>query len=117
MREIKFRGKRVDTGEWVYGDITGGNTIHIQPPMVDGNGNYEWWGYEVTPETVGQLRHEKDGIEYYDGDVYYHAGYGLENVSDICELQFALYSGNCDDIGNIIGNIHDYPELLKDGTT
>lgn len=22
MRDIRFRGKRVDNGEWVYGDIT-----------------------------------------------------------------------------------------------
>jgi hypothetical protein len=22
MREIKFRGKRIDNGEWVYGDLT-----------------------------------------------------------------------------------------------
>ena len=69
--------------------------------------------YEVIPETVGQLRYEKDGVEYYDGDVYYHAGHGNEQVSDICNLQFALYVGESQKIEHIIGNIHDNPELLK----
>ena len=49
MREILFRGKRVDNGEWVYGDLsqhkTGkkfikcGSAIH---------------SYEVIPKSIGQ---------------------------------------------------------------
>jgi len=67
--------------------------------------------YYVKPETVGQLRYSQYDTEYYDGDVYYHAGYGNETVSDVCEIQMALISGTSDDIGHILGNIHDNPEL------
>lgn len=56
---------------------------------------------------VCQLRYTSpNGTEYYDGDIYYHAGYGEETVSDICELQAALLHGNTEDICHIIGNIH-----------
>jgi len=132
MREILFRGKRVDDGEWVEGMLAyffdNPKNAMIMPSCYfgtrdfgeeDDNGNpvieddCALGGFiRVCPETVGQLRHKKGDVKYFDGDIYYHAGYGLETVSDLCELQMALITGNESDIGEIKGNIHDNPEIL-----
>jgi len=64
MREIKFRGKRVDNGELVYGYyiVAGGipfiSTFGVREPIA------------VIPETVGQYTGGKDknGVEIYEGD-------------------------------------------------
>lgn len=115
-REILFRGKRVDNGRWIEGDLMHeafDRTSFIIDVAIRQkvNGHY-CWPVEVLPETVGQLRYKNQNGNYFDDDVYYHAGYGFCRVSDICELQLAMLSGEIDDIGEIKGNIHDNPELL-----
>lgn len=77
MREILFRGKRVDNGEWVYG------YLH-QDTISSSNGTYlalvisehtdvlfggVW--YEVIPETVGQYTGltDKNDTKIFDGDI------------------------------------------------
>ncbi len=68
MREIKFRGKRIDNGEWVYGYL-----------FIIWDKHYILWGttnnvpnkIQVIPETVGQFVGLKDskGIEIYEEDI------------------------------------------------
>ena len=72
-REIKFRGKRVDNGEWVYDyyvkELCG--TVYILADEGD-----QWDSramltlVEVEEETVGQFTGRKDAnrVEIYEGD-------------------------------------------------
>lgn len=64
-REIKFRGKRIDNGEWVYGDLF---RHHEEDKLCWYVGGME---NEVDPKTVGQYMNIEDfnGLGYYEGDI------------------------------------------------
>ncbi len=71
MREIKFRGKRVDNGEWVCGNLV---TYFNKPSIQDyaqSNGEI----FAVDPETVGQYTGLKDK---YAGDIIQFEDVGEE---------------------------------------
>lgn len=79
MRTIKFRGKRVDNGEYVYGDYLRpweGTAKYAQIRVTeddhkDEHGNIVAFcgRYDVEPNTVAQfVGIDKNGCEVYEGD-------------------------------------------------
>lgn len=119
MRTIKFRGKRLDNGEWVHGDLQhrAGGQCAIVVPEPDGNGVWGYAAHFVDPATVGQFTglQDKHGREIYEGDVVYIAGWGnTEMIFPFTDLYDSLaHTEYGSDIENVIGNIHDHPELLE----
>lgn len=130
MKEIKFRGKRIDTGEWVYGYLADDDYIN------DIN-TVDLSSVEVEPDTVGQYTGLKDrnGKEIYEGDVvkvplldpifgdilsdaFDNAAISFHNGSFVVAYykgRHKIYLQDLYDKIEVLGNIHDNPELLEDG--
>lgn len=139
MRDIKFRGKRIDNGEWVCGNVIVTSDGHclIQPWIkTTGIGYTHPNAGEVDPETVGQYTGLKDrnGKEIYEGDIircpkYYETpenGYNPDEIAGAVvfeEGKWTLSEGgylneehdSYDGKLEIIGNIHSNTELLTGG--
>lgn len=126
MREIKFRGKRVNDCEWVYGDLL---RIHGVPYIYPDPAPNGWNDYEVIPDTVGQFTGllDKNGKEIYEGDIVandFGNAYIVNMAVEWCtDGYWALHEIDGDDTMHfvadylkeieLIGNIHDNPELMK----
>lgn len=133
MRETKFRGKRLDNGEWLYGSL------------VILNGRYFIFDdanrHEVDPATVGEYTglKDKNGKDVWEGDIIECIGSDNKPIRHLVRYNDEkggysqlLFMGNgltcrpydgglisqnyiCEMDKYIVGNLHDNPELLKGG--
>ena len=105
QREIKFRGKRVDNGEWVYGflfelsyDGSSALCIGIEPLCAnDYSEIYKSCYAEVIPETIGQYTGIRDmhGKPIYEGDaIPYHFNHNTVGVVKYGEYHNPFDSDN-----------------------
>ena len=85
MREIKFRGKRVDSKEWVYGSYVEANTLKGNYFIVLSDGNM----IEVIPETIGQSigLKDKNGKDAHGDDRVKFPDEDLDIVEGVIEWQ------------------------------
>lgn len=123
-REILFRGKRLDNGQWVEGSLIGEDVIVGK--IVDFEEDYfttEFW-YKVDPETVGQFTGimDKSGEDLFEGDIY---NMGDDNIRYVVVWRNYMFIGK--QVGNNsyagldyweselkkVGNIYDNKDLLK----
>lgn len=137
MREIKFRGKRYGDGAWVYGSLYQGIKEGEKYSIILTDSGYDlappddrdlaiaFAENEVNvliPDTVGQFTglHDKNGKEIYEGNIVRY------DMGGECEVSYCIGGGfagfdlspafhdehQLTDV-EVIGNIHDNPELLK----
>ena len=128
MRNILFRGKRLDNEAWVYGDLIenqGRYFIYhaMSETTIEDNddGRIVVAAVEVNPDTVGQYTGLKDryGDRIWEGDLVKHGDEVSAVFFDTENSCFDFKASNdpfaaqffCD--YEILGNIHDNPELLK----
>ena len=130
MREIKFRGFNRKNNVWLHGFYLQNRGAHFVCPDEWATGK-SWDDYEIDPDTLGQLidRKDKKDNDIYDGDIIRLdvCGDGSHGVV-VYDAEHAMFALRYDDPHNpviyglydcqqneleVIGNIHDNPELLK----
>ena len=125
-REILFRGKRTDNGEWVEGFYSCVlDTHYIITGRFDSltNGIINSEAYKVDPSTVGQFTGltDRNGVKIFEGDIVRYGQRGKVEYNS-GSAQFTLNFTNSTYEGfdkipfcdcEVLGNIHDNPELLE----
>lgn len=137
-REILFKAKRIDNGEWVEGyyqkrfDLDGS-----EQHLIFGSKSYTVWEYaEIDPDTLCQYTGltDKDGKKIWENDIISIHAYSYDEPEDdyfgvvtYCEKDACWSLNNNEKYGEIIcecfgsytteiinhGNIFDNPELLE----
>lgn len=134
MREIIFRGKSMDSGEWVFGCFCPPcnicfETIGDDPDI--GQKNIPVWNdHAVEPESMGQYigLTDKNGTKIFEGDIIKHhlCAFGQESAEigkvhwDAERCAFLrtpgckLLTSTCQCTYEVIGNVYDNPELCEE---
>lgn len=122
MRDIEFRGKQTDNGEWVYGNLVRGCSKKYAYIVEFGNEELCRNYVDVHPETVGQYTglKDKNGTKIFESDIVLLKGYDEPYQVVFDESCFLVYSDSVryamdnfyDYEIEVIGNIYDNPELL-----
>ena len=128
-KEIEFRGKRLDSGEWLYGDLMHDNHggCYIYP--LDSLGLFA--ENKVAHDTVGQFTGlaDKNGVKIFEGDivlwdrdqkmyvVVFRNGMFYASVEECNPHIYGGFPLWClcaeEQYCTIVGNVHDNPELLS----
>ena len=130
MRESLFRGKRADNGEWIEGFL-----VKKFDKWYIYDFDFLPYSSEITPETASQYTGltDKNGKKIFEGDIVKEVSMHFRTMKiekniyavEWCEFNFTYrlirrfdngerttYLTKCGDY-EVIGNIHDNPELLK----
>lgn len=135
MREILFKAKRIDNGEWAQGAVlfhdTDATTIFNQHM---GDGSLQ--GFEVNPFTICQYTGltDKNGNRIWENDIFQYTDGTMVTQKDLIEynethasfvrlrnteklgLQYLWIDEATCNHGEVIGNIFDNKELLQGET-
>ena len=135
MRDIIFRGKRIDNGEWITGGIFQQKADGVEDEVVyiiDNSSNDVDWAHRVIPETVGQFTGvaDKNGKRVFEGDIFQYephfktekAWIGIvkyrntewQDESIMTPREDLLYWCGDGKSASVIGNVYDDPELLEE---
>ncbi|EAA0093841.1 hypothetical protein BSZ46_05375 [Listeria monocytogenes] len=139
MREIEFRGKRIDNGEWVYGNLMqfedsatfifaderkGASTLTYAHFIINNM-------HAIAEKTLGQYTglKDKNGKKIFEGDIVINSKGQIGYIAFLVqEAGFVVVLKNSDyRLGHrntnecyerathhkIIGNIHENPDLLE----
>ena len=123
MREILFRGKRIDNGNMVFGDLSQHKTGKVFIKCGSATQSFE-----VDPDTVGQFTGltDKNGKKIFEGDIVTIPGSKMMGLpapvayfpkGAVFQIRRNGYNAitlwDADETMEVIGNIHDNPELLE----
>lgn len=128
MREILFRGKDPESGEWYYGYYVKRNDGDRGSLILE---DYFLESYEIVkPETVGQYTGLKDlyGTRIFEADIVkvydVYCNETVVGVVEFCDGSFRIYDTDFTSYDRwmyckveVIGNVYDNQELLEEDKT
>ena len=133
MREIEFRGKNINTCEWIYGSLVVRDYTGYTSYIIVSDDAFDWVdpyrNFEVKSKTIGQFTglYDRNNSKIFEGDIVkLHLAYSLFIGVVYYEDCFFIVRGHYDNEKEknifylsktiekeIIGNIYDSPELLE----